>query len=119
MAALTPAHPEHERVKAWLEGVRPVLCPIVELGWLRISTGVYGLEMPGAFRILKDFSRNADFLACDLPAMNATPAPVSGKTTDWYLADLAQKHGLKWATLDRRSNHPAAELIPSGRPPTK
>jgi len=38
-------------------------------------------------------------------------APSSGKTTDWYLANLAKRHGMKWATLDAGANHPNAELV--------
>jgi hypothetical protein len=49
---------------------------------------------------------------CDLPALDGTPAPVSGKTTDFYLANLAQKNGMQWATLDQGSAHPAALVLP-------
>jgi predicted nucleic acid-binding protein len=42
--------------------------------------------------------------------MDSHPAN-SDQVTDHYLADLAAKHGLRLATLDRRLKHPAAEMI--------
>jgi hypothetical protein len=36
---------------------------------------------------------------------------TSSQVTDRYLADLAAKHGLKFATLDGQLKHPAVELV--------
>ncbi len=39
-------------------------------------------------------------------------APSAGKSTDWYLANLAKKHGMKWATLDKTAQPSGArELV--------
>jgi predicted nucleic acid-binding protein len=39
--------------------------------------------------------------------------PSAGKhTTDFYLASLAQKHGMQLATLDEGLKHQAAFVIP-------
>jgi len=111
IAALIPAHPDHERVDQWLSEITPVLCPIAEIGWIRIATRAYGLSVEDARAVLAEFSEHSEFVACDLSALKATSTPSSGKTTDWYLADLAEKHGMKWATLDTRANHPNAELV--------
>jgi hypothetical protein len=51
-------------------------------------------------------------VACDISGLRGEPAPVSGKTTDFYLANLAKEHGMKWATLDESCKHPAAFVLP-------
>jgi predicted nucleic acid-binding protein len=43
--------------------------------------------------------------------VNLLLAPNSGKTTDWYLANLANAHGMRLATLDKSVKHPAAEIV--------
>ena len=111
LAILLKKHPDHQRALGWLAGVKPVLCPIVELGWVRISTKAYGLIIAESLDSLKTLKRKAGFIACDISLEDTSAAPNSGKTTDWYLADLAKKHGMKWATLDKRANHPNAELV--------
>ena len=50
-------------------------------------------------------------LPADISALNGKPAPSAGKSTDWYLANLAAEHEMKWATLDKGANHPARELV--------
>ena len=47
----------------------------------------------------------------DASALDGAAAPSGGKSTDWYLANLAAKHGMKWATLDAGAKHQVAELI--------
>jgi hypothetical protein len=59
-------------------------------------------------RFLKE--RNAARIPDDLPALDSSPK-VSEEVTDNYLADLAGKHGLKLATLDRELSHPHAQAI--------
>jgi len=51
------------------------------------------------------------FIAADLRALAGPVAPSSSKTTDCYLVNLADAHGMKWATLDAKTNHPNAELV--------
>jgi predicted nucleic acid-binding protein len=55
--------------------------------------------------------RNADRIPDDLPALASHPR-ASEHVTDHYLADLAARHGLKLATLDRQLKHPSVELVP-------
>jgi hypothetical protein len=52
------------------------------------------------------------FVPCDLKMLDNAPAPASGLTTDFYLASLADKHGMNWATLDEYSKHQAAFVLP-------
>lgn len=54
--------------------------------------------------------RAVERIADDLPAL-ASHAKTSEQVTDHYVADLAAKHGLKLATLDRHLSHPHAEVI--------
>ena len=54
--------------------------------------------------------RQAGRIADDLPALASHPQ-MSEQVTDYYLADLAAKHGLKLATFDEQLKHPSAELV--------
>ena len=38
-------------------------------------------------------------------------APKSDQVTDFYLASLAEKYGMKLATLDEHIKHPAVVLV--------
>lgn len=112
LALLWKTHGDHSKVSAWAKGKNFALCPIVELGFIRVSTSkAFNLSMADARKLLQDFAASAQFVPDDLRVLNGTPAPTSGKTTDWYLADLAAKHGCKWATLDQSAKHPSAELV--------
>lgn len=114
VALLSRAHVGHPTMSAWARGKALVVCPITELGFIRVSTGpAMNLSMADARKTLADFfeDEKPDFIAADLRALDGAPAPTSGKTTDWYLANLANKHGMKWATLDMSAKHPAAELV--------
>jgi len=46
----------------------------------------------------------------DLPALDSHPQK-SDQVTDFYLASLAEKHGMKLATLDEHIKHPAVVLV--------
>lgn len=114
VALLWERHVHHQRVRQWFEGVEhAVVCPITELGWLRIATSpAFNLSMSDARQVLLDFRKRAGFVPCDLPLLESRPAPGSKQTTDWYLASLAERNGMKWATLDGASQHPAAWIVP-------
>ena len=117
IALLWPSHVHHSRVKAWSVDKSLALCPISELGFVRISTaptGQLNSTMPDARNTLENFisQEQPAFIACDVRALDGIPAPSSGKSTDWYLANLADKHGMKLATLDVALSHKAAEAIP-------
>ncbi|HEY1790139.1 MAG TPA: hypothetical protein VGJ73_18475 [Verrucomicrobiae bacterium] len=92
-----------------------MLCPIVELGFLRISTNKkssIGLTMEEARKVLQRFAseRKVERIPDDLPALESCPRE-SDEVTDHYLADLAARHGFKLATLDRNLKHSSADLI--------
>jgi len=116
LALLWPSHAHHSKVTAWSSGKTLTLCPISELGFIRISTvktGQFNLSMADARKLLQDFisQQKPAFIPCDVRALDGNPAPGSGTTTDWYLANLADKHGLKLATFDAGLKHAAAELV--------
>jgi predicted nucleic acid-binding protein len=114
LAGIIETHPKHSLTKIWLEGKTLVVCPIAELGFLRIGSNAraIGLSMEHARQALQRFieDRKVDRIPDDLPALESHPGK-SDHVTDHYLADLAAKHGLKLATLDGQLKHPSTELI--------
>lgn len=105
----------HGRAHAWLDGKQVVLCPIVELGFLRISTNrksAIGLTMHEARKVLERFAseRKVERISDDLPALESH-ARESDEVTDHYLANLAAKHGCRLATFDSDLKHSSADLI--------
>jgi predicted nucleic acid-binding protein len=105
-------HPDHVPAFTWLKEKNLCICPLVELGYIRISTGVLGAPMPETRRLLQAFliERKISRIDDDLPALESSPQK-SAEVTDHYLACLAQKHGLKLATFDKRILHPAVETV--------
>jgi predicted nucleic acid-binding protein len=101
-------------VQAWLRGKEVVLCPVSELGFIRISTNKRAIDAPmdRARQLLAKFSadRKADMIPDDLPALDSHPRAAE-QVTDHYLADLAAKHGFKFATFDTHIKHPSVELV--------
>jgi toxin-antitoxin system PIN domain toxin len=115
LAAIWQEHPHHQRAFAWLAGKRIVVCPISELGFIRISTNArssFGAPMDKTRGLLEKFlsERKAGRIPDDLPALESRPAK-SDEVTDFYLATLAPKHGCKLATLDARIKHSAVTLL--------
>jgi predicted nucleic acid-binding protein len=100
--------------RAWLSGTQVVLCPICELGFVRVSTNPKTMKVPmdRARELLAKFraERNAELIADDLDILESRPKN-SLQVTDHYLADLAVKHNLRLATPDADLKHPAAELV--------
>jgi predicted nucleic acid-binding protein len=84
------------------------------LGFLRVSTNKKAINasMEKARELLERFAadRQADRIADDLPALKSHPKK-SEEVTDLYLANLADKHGARLATLDQSIAHTAADLI--------
>ena len=91
-----------------------MLCPLNELGFLRISTHkkVINAPMDKARELLGKFAleRKAERISDDLPALESR-SKMSAEVTDHYLANLAARHGLKLATLDEQIKHPAVVVI--------
>jgi len=114
LAAIWTTHLQHGSAAAWLADKEVVLCPITELGFIRISTNkkAINVEMEKAREALNKFIADlkADRIPDDLPALNSHPR-TSEQVTDHYLADLAAKHGLMLATFDAQLKHPSAELV--------
>jgi len=114
IALLWETHEFHHRASKWIKGKKLATCPITELGFLRVSVYAHGADLENARTMLESFSEKYKpvLLACDISVREGNPAPTAGKTTDFYLANLADKHGLKWATVDEHIKHPAAVLLP-------
>ena len=114
LAAIWGDHVHNATAKAWLADKSIVVCPIAELGFLRVSThprGI-GVSMVDARLALERFveERKANRIPDDLPALDSKPQ-TADQVTDHYLADLAAKHGLKLATFDTNIAHAAVELV--------
>jgi toxin-antitoxin system PIN domain toxin len=114
LAAIWDNHPQHVRAFAWLSGKSILLCPLSELGFLRISTHkkAINVSMDKARVLLEKFSteRQVEWIPDDLAALQSRPKK-SEEVTDVYLADLAAKHGAKLATFDQGITHPAVVVI--------
>ena len=113
VALLWRKHTHHERAVRWAVDKKFALCPITEIGFLRVSSkGLQAtLETSRAALNLFFESDKPGFIPADIRSFDGEPSPSPKKTTDWYLANLAKAHGMKWATLDKEANHPNAELI--------
>src|SRR5271170_711454 len=96
LAAIWANHPNHAKAFAWLSGKSVILCPLAELGFLRISTNKKAINAPmaKARELLNQFAidRKAARISDDLPALDSHPGK-SEEVTDHYLADLAALHG--------------------------
>lgn len=110
LAGLWKNHSRHGEAAAWIKGKELVLCPLAELGFLRISTNqrVINAPMAKARELLSRFA--AERIADDLPALSSKPT-IAEEVTDHYLADLAAMHGYKLATFDESIHHGAVEII--------
>jgi toxin-antitoxin system PIN domain toxin len=114
IAGIVASHSQHAQASTWLAGKTIVVCPLSELGFLRICTNpqIMGFTMADARRLLENFMSlsKAEKIPADLSALESHPR-THAQVTDHYLADLAAKHGMKLATLDANLSHPAAEQI--------
>ena len=108
-------HSRHTEAFTWLKGKSIVLCPLAELGFLRISSHkkAINVEMDKAREALEKFctERKAERILDDLAPLDSNPKTAE-QVTDFYLADLASKHGMKLATFDEGLTHSAVQSIP-------
>ncbi|HZV35076.1 MAG TPA: PIN domain-containing protein [Verrucomicrobiae bacterium] len=115
LAALIETHPHHPRAFGWIEGKEVVLCPLVEMGFLRIGSlkKTYGIPLRELRKILERFKTvyKTQWIADDLPALDSKGADKAEEITDHYLADLAGKHGFKLATFDEGLTHAHVEFL--------
>ncbi len=114
IAAVWTNHVLHPLADVWLRGKSIAVCPLTELGFLRISTNPKALNvsMADARRALENFldGAGAKRIPADVTALESY-APKHDQLTDRYLADLADKHRMKLATLDTGIKHHAVEVI--------
>jgi predicted nucleic acid-binding protein len=115
LAAIWDDHPLHKRAFEGIRGKSIAVCPLVELGFLRISThpkATINAPMDKARELLQHFTleRGASRIADDLPALESKPTK-SDEVTDRYLAELAERHGMKFATMDGNIKHQSVALI--------
>jgi uncharacterized protein len=116
IALLWELHVHNERVTRWQKGEKLALCPLTELGFLRISTQpAFGATVAEARKMLRDWkrTRKPEFVPCDLDSLDSEEPTTGTRTTDFYLASLASKHGMRLATLDEGIGHKAVFLIPA------
>lgn len=111
IAGCVSSHTEYVKTTAWLANMDTSLCAISELALIRVAVQRYGLDIAGARSLLEAFKKGRGFVPCDNGALDGNTPPSASLSTDWYLANLAQKHGMKLATLDQGISHKAAELI--------
>ena len=113
VAHLVQSHEHHARVATWWPGRQFAICPITELGFLRVACAL-GFAMRDARAALAEFLRDESplFIPCDRHALDGPVVQSGRKTTDIYLAELAAARGWCFATLDTGIAHPAADLIP-------
>ena len=114
IAVLWITHTHHAKADAWIKGKRLALCPISEMGFLRISSHPRGLgaRMADAEALLEKFygELHPEFIAADI-SCRALRARNSDAVSDIYLARLADRHKMKLATLDTSISHHAVEII--------
>jgi len=114
LAAIWANHPQHDKAFAWLAGKSVMLCPLSELGFLRISTNKKAINAPmeKARDLLDQFAidRKAVRIADDLQPLESHPGK-SEEVTDHYLADLATRHGARLATFDQNLIHSSVDVI--------
>ena len=122
LASRWETHMDHAKVRDWLDGLPEFhTTPIVELGFMRVSISpAYSATWQDAHRSLTSLLSRPEhrFLPDDLSA-TASPETSYKDTTDAHLVRLAERHGLKLATLDmallskpwaaRLAFHPLAE----------
>ena len=115
IAAIWRDHQDQPRVEGWLRGKQTATCPISELGFLQISSGE---TFP--FRAEPQLCRDAlsEFLRkhrCRFIPDDFSPQRIAARSsrefTDLYLAELAEQHRMKLATLDTRIFHRAVEVV--------
>jgi predicted nucleic acid-binding protein len=103
LASRWTTHARHLAAKAWIDSIGSFhTCAISELGFIRISLGgAYGANWEETRESLKKLRARPghQFLVDDVDGL-AAPETGSKDTTDAHLVTLANRHGMKLATLD-------------------
>lgn len=103
LASRWTTHRDHLAAKSWVDSVGEFhTCAITELGFLRVSlSAAYEANWDETQEaLLKLHGRPGHRFLSDEVNGTAAPATDSKDTTDAHLVTLAQRHGLKLATLD-------------------
>ena len=93
IALIWPSHIFSKKAGDWAKGKTLVLCPITELGFIRVSTSpIFKASMADARKALADFiaDEKPEFIPADIRALDGVPAPSSGKT------DVFVKRSGRW-----------------------
>ena len=115
MALLWDSHVHNERMTRWQERSNLAVCPLTEIGFLRISTQPsFGATVAQAWEMPRDWeqARKPEFVPCDLHALRTDVPSAGARTIDFYLASLAASRGMQLATLDENIGHGAVFLVP-------
>src|SRR5947199_7818189 len=112
IAAIWQDHQDQPRVEAWLRGKQTATCPISELGFLRISTFPFRAEPQPCRNALAEFvqKHRCRFIPDDFSPQRIAVESIR-QFTDLYLAELAERHRMKLATLDTCIFHRATEVV--------
>ncbi len=116
IARADPAHPFHQRTRAWLTELATgtlATCPLTENGFLRIfghpnypggpGSPEAAREILKVIRLLPNHQFVPDSITFDdLAVFPSLAGSTSRHLTDLYLLALAGKHGLKFASFDRK-----------------
>lgn len=82
IALIWSSHVHHAKASAWRKGKTIALCPLSELGFVRVSTGpAFNATMIDARRALADFIQDErpEFVPADIRALDgAPPRPPQG-----------------------------------------
>lgn len=88
-------------------------CAHVELGFLRLSMQWGKCTRQEADKYLAEIRKQTGMFISDCPPPQlAAWADTAKKTSDAYLCQLAEAHGMRLATFDRGIKDKAAFLIP-------
>ena len=118
-------HLRHAKAVSWRDGLEEFhACPLVELGFLRVSMGpAFRVSFADAARVLADIKgrSGAKVLADDFDTAKLPPLISHAELTDAYLVELARSKGFRLAALDEdlcESSSAAAVAflpLPSGK----
>ena len=108
LASRWQTHTDHAAVRDWLSGLSEFYTtPIVELGFMRVSLSpAYAATWNNAHRSLSDLLNRPShrFLPDDVSGIDSAETSYKD-STDAHLVSLANRHGLKLATLDKELTH--------------
>lgn len=104
LACAWSGHADHARANRWLNSLAEFsTAPVTQMGFVRVSmSAAYGASFGDAQTALRAILQlKSHRFRPDAVSADSLPAVTSGKdVTDAHLVRLADRHGLKLATLD-------------------